>query len=69
MVGGRRTVPSGADGVLVGHGEQVSFLDVQFAALEHHLLHVGQHVFETLGLFGDARHVDEFFSGKGHFKI
>jgi len=60
--------PPGSDRVLVGDGEEVALFDGQLVVeVEHDLLDVVEHVFETFGLFADFGHVDEFITGERHF--
>ena len=47
----RRT--TGTDDVLVGDGEEVALLDGELLGLLGHLLHVGDHLVEALGLLGE----------------
>lgn len=53
---------AGTDGVLVSDGKQVTFFDGEFLVGADDVLHVLQHVFESLGLFGDLGQVNGFFS-------
>ena len=46
----RRT--AGTDDVLVGDGEKVALLNGELLGLLGHLLHVGDHLIEALGLLG-----------------
>ena len=61
---------AGADGVLVGDGEQVSLLDGQVSVGSHDLVHGVKHVLESLSLLSDLGHIEVLFPGVGsHFLV
>lgn len=49
---------AGTNGVLVGNGKKVTFFNSELLVSLDDVLHVIQHVFESLGLLGDLSQVD-----------
>ncbi len=68
LLDGRECSPggsAGADGVLVGDGEEVPFLDGEVGVGGYDLVHGFEHVLKPFGLFGDLGHVEVLVSGAG----
>lgn len=59
----------GADGVLVGNGEEVAFLDGEVCVGGDDLVHGVEHVLKPLGLFGDLGHVEVLVPGAGSHSL